>query len=335
MLKLKSKGMVDTVVLLVFAAVLLATFFIFMQINSVIGIVKIKGEIDIYLDIEDQGTETLAFLSTKKSDINYMGVLGSYAASNVPKKIEDDLKATLLKFERYNLVVQGPNGVVKEIKSANQPTSTVGLEYDVKLAWPVKDYNTISSGYGYRQLSSKGTDFHGGLDFAIAKGTSVYSTYSSGKVVRIGKNCKSSDPVKCEKITSCSGNSDTCCCNGGLGNFVVIEHTSDKGKIFYTHYDHLDTVNVKLGDILGKEINPKTPIGTSGNTGYVLGKTGEHLHFEMNSDKYKNDKTSINPCNYFNEPVPSTCGQSSTKSPSLSVVIPMPNGKVGNVGLLT
>lgn len=66
---------------------------------------------------------------------------------------------------------------------------------------------------------------------------------------------------------------------GGFGNLVQIKH--DDG--YLTKYAHLSSINVRVGQKVGKN----TTIGTVGATGYA---TGAHLHFEI----YKNG-VAVNP----------------------------------------
>lgn len=60
--------------------------------------------------------------------------------------------------------------------------------------------------------------------------------------------------------------------NSGYGNYIIIKH-----KGFYTLYGHLSLRVVEKGDYVSKgEL-----IGYIGNTGYTVGLTGCHLHFEV------------------------------------------------------
>jgi len=59
--------------------------------------------------------------------------------------------------------------------------------------------------------------------------------------------------------------------NGGYGNYILIQHNN-----FETLYGHLQEILVEEGTF----VNKGELIGYVGNTGYVIGKTGCHLHFE-------------------------------------------------------
>ena len=61
--------------------------------------------------------------------------------------------------------------------------------------------------------------------------------------------------------------------NSGYGNYIIIRHQNG----IYSLYGHLSLRLVEIGDIVEKgEL-----IGYVGNTGYTLGPTGCHLHFEV------------------------------------------------------
>lgn len=61
--------------------------------------------------------------------------------------------------------------------------------------------------------------------------------------------------------------------NGGYGNYIIIKHPN----AVYTLYGHLSLRLVEVGESVEKG----QLIGYVGNTGYTLGQTGCHLHFEV------------------------------------------------------
>lgn len=70
-------------------------------------------------------------------------------------------------------------------------------------------------------------------------------------------------------------------CNGGRGNYIVINHNNGN---YYTMYMHLNKINVSVGDV----VSAGEVIGTMGNTGHVIPAPtasnpygGTHLHFEV------------------------------------------------------
>lgn len=60
----------------------------------------------------------------------------------------------------------------------------------------------------------------------------------------------------------------------GYGKHIVIDHGNNMTSI----YAHLDSTYV----VPGQEVNPGDIIGGQGNTGWTVGPTGVHLHFQVN-----------------------------------------------------
>jgi murein DD-endopeptidase MepM/ murein hydrolase activator NlpD len=102
-----------------------------------------------------------------------------------------------------------------------------------------------SSNFGYRIDPFSGRSaFHAGIDFISEPGTPVLSA-AGGKVVSSGYH-------------------------GDYGNVVDIDH--DNG--LSTRYAHLQSIDVKVGDVVTKGQR----VGAVGSTGR---STGPHLHFEV------------------------------------------------------
>jgi len=122
-----------------------------------------------------------------------------------------------------------------------------------------KDFICISSPYGYRMHPfEKQILFHEGIDISANIGTKIYST-AQGRVVEIMYS------------------------KYGYGNRLIIKHAYG----FETLYAHLDVINVKKGQWVGKN----QLIGTVGNTGR---STGPHLHYEIHKNTLSRD-----PLGYF------------------------------------
>lgn len=127
-------------------------------------------------------------------------------------------------------------------------------------AYPTSRPFTITSGYGYRWGS-----FHGALDFYVGHGAPIYAA-NNGTITDIGTGCVRGDMK----------------CNGGRGNYVIINHNIGN---YYTQYMHLSTVTVREGQIVSRGQR----IGSMGNTGHVVpapaygstSRAGTHLHFEL------------------------------------------------------
>lgn len=118
---------------------------------------------------------------------------------------------------------------------------------------PPLQKGSLTSGYGDRiDPFSKKKTFHGGIDIASPKGSSVFAS-AEGEVIFSDKK-------------------------GGYGKLIIIKHIMG----FETRYGHLDEFKVKEGDLVKKG----DLIGKVGSTGRA---TGPHLHFEVIRNK-KNEK---------------------------------------------
>lgn len=106
--------------------------------------------------------------------------------------------------------------------------------------------SSITAGFGYRKnpFTSRGTEFHGGIDFAASYGQTVSAT-GDGTVIFAGWNA-------------------------GYGKMVIISH----GYGLTTLYAHNSKLLVKQGD----KVKKGQAISKAGNTGR---STGTHLHYEV------------------------------------------------------
>ena len=139
--------------------------------------------------------------------------------------------------------------------SSEVPETSADENYGGSLSWPVPGFYGISSGYGYRWGS-----LHAGIDIAGGgiSGATITSA-DSGTVVLVKTGC-----------THNYGKDGSCGCNGGYGNYVVIDH----GNGVSTLYGHCADVYVSVG----QSVSRGEAIGSVGSTGY---STGFHCHFEV------------------------------------------------------
>jgi murein DD-endopeptidase MepM/ murein hydrolase activator NlpD len=110
--------------------------------------------------------------------------------------------------------------------------------------WPVE--GPISSRFGLRQnpLGGDGNEFHGGVDIAVASGTTVVAT-GAGTVKHAGSS-------------------------GSFGMLVIIDH----GMGLETYYGHNSKLLVSVGDAVTRG----QAIAESGSTGR---STAPHVHYEV------------------------------------------------------
>lgn len=135
------------------------------------------------------------------------------------------------------------------------PDTSADENYGGSLSWPVPGFYGISSGYGYRWGS-----LHAGIDIAGGgiSGAAVTAA-DSGTVTLVKTGC-----------THNYGKDSSCGCNGGYGNYIVIDH----GNGISTLYGHCADVYVSVG----QSVSRGEAIGSVGSTGW---STGFHLHFEV------------------------------------------------------
>ncbi|HMG89416.1 MAG TPA: M23 family metallopeptidase, partial [Chryseolinea sp.] len=116
----------------------------------------------------------------------------------------------------------------------------------------------LVSGFGERiNPFHKGNYQHPGADFAVARGTEVFSA-ASGRVINVNRTSL----------------------QAGYGNYIDIDH----GHGFVTRYAHLEDIKVHRGQKVAKGIT----IGTIGNSG---GSIMPHLHYEIIRDGEQVDPT--------------------------------------------
>ena len=116
--------------------------------------------------------------------------------------------------------------------------------------WPVEHSQTIFRGYGWYNKK-----LHDAQDITGSWPMPIRAT-KSGVVVKV--------------YGGCSHFSALCWHNDGYGNGVVINH----GDGYYSHYAHMETTCVSVGQRVSQGEN----IGTMGSTGQ---STGRHLHFAI------------------------------------------------------
>lgn len=152
--------------------------------------------------------------------------------------------------------------------------STGNGAYSGTFIWPVAASGTyVSSGYGSRW----GT-FHYGIDITGGGGNAPIVAAASGTVTIASNTCSHN-----------YGKNYNCGCNGGYGNYVVIDH----GNGLLTYYGHMSRAIVSAGTY----VQQGQQIGYMGSTGY---STGNHLHFEVRvNDGTSRSVAARNPMNYF------------------------------------
>jgi murein DD-endopeptidase MepM/ murein hydrolase activator NlpD len=308
MTRKRNKAMADFMLLLmvvaIIAAIVLVGEFIAGYFGIVYKVIQIKGTLNIFMLNDDMGTELVSLLNAKTTDSKHIELLGRYTADGiaeekaarlqpVQKTMNDAYKSYDFTFTaagssiKFNKEV--PAAITDETRKSilNCPASFQSVPEELKkkieanggLKWP-SDSKVITSGFGGRDLGNRVCDCHGGIDIA-GKEVNVYAA-APGTVVFTGPH-------------------------GGNGNLIVIGHPPS-GVVsaghpetydYYTFYGHLSSIEQKLLDNPKQQVPAGERIGKSGNTGFTVGETGYHLHFELGTDKWPSDKTAINPCGFL------------------------------------
>ena len=120
--------------------------------------------------------------------------------------------------------------------------------------WPVPGYNSISSGYGYRNIFGY-REFHTGIDIPAGYGTPIKASNSG--------------------IVTVAAYQST-----GYGNRIIVDH----GGGYKSLYAHCSSLAVKVGDYVAQG----DTIAYVGSTGL---STGNHLHFEIRINDQYTDPT--------------------------------------------
>lgn len=129
-----------------------------------------------------------------------------------------------------------------------------------KLALPLKDSYTLSSGFGVRSHPISGKrKMHNGIDMAAPKGTSIYAAESGVVIVAQWWS--------------------------GYGYCVIINH----GAGLWTLYGHIREGGIKVEK--GQTVKRGQKIAEVGSTGV---SSGNHLHFEV-----RKDEKPVNPNSYL------------------------------------
>ena len=116
---------------------------------------------------------------------------------------------------------------------------------DGSMGWPLPGQSRITSPYGMRTHPILKTKlFHSGIDIAAPRETPIKAA-ETGIVIMAGSY-------------------------GGYGNTVILDH----GGNVATQYAHMNSIKVKVGDVVLKGGD----LGGVGTTGL---STGNHLHFEI------------------------------------------------------
>lgn len=227
--------------------------------SQVVYVGLIKPIISVVVDVHSVSDEERPFdTETEYDSTQYIG----YTA--VAREGENGLDRVTRKSQYVN--GQLVSGIVDSTTNLKPPVNRIivkGEKYAPNVAdlsywqWPTDRPYTITSYFEYRWGS-----FHNGIDIYVGHGAPIYAS-NNGVVYTIGTGCTPG-------YTSC---------NGGQGNYVLIDHNAGG---YYTVYMHMKEVYVSPGQTVVRG----QKIGSMGNTGNCVPVPspsnpygGTHLHF--------------------------------------------------------
>lgn len=181
----------------------------------------------------------------ESSDISFSGsdsLTAELLKSHVKIDLSDDIHELEFSFLSLNKEIEAQR---QEIEASVDPIKARVTYLLAKPSiYPVAA--AITCGFGYRKnpFTSRGSEFHSGIDFGASYGATVAAT-GDGVVMFSGWHA-------------------------GYGRTVIISH----GYGLTTLYGHNSKLLVKQGD----KVKKGTPVSKVGNTGR---STGTHLHYEV------------------------------------------------------
>lgn len=155
-----------------------------------------------------------------------------------------------------NVLSSGVKWLESEGNRRTAEVYTQMLDTSLSNPFSMPTQGRLTSPYGIRSNpTAAGYEFHTGIDLANVIGTPILAT-APGVVDRT--------------VTS----------NVGYGNYIILRHDM-AGMTFYSLYGHLNKIEVKTGQKIGRG-ERIAQMGTTGRS------TGSHLHFEIQNASRQN-----------------------------------------------
>lgn len=199
-----------------------------------------------------------AQVETEKKEVERQNVLLTNKKNEKQKRVNTlNAEEAALQQEKENYYAE-LNRIEEDLRRQAEKEGNTGGSYSGgQLAFPCPGYRRVSSWFGNRGAPlAGGSSYHKGIDFAAAKGTTIYSS-EAGTVITV--------------ITGCThnyGKSKSCGCGRGYGNYLMVSH----GGGLVTVYAHCTDIYVSVGT----KVSRGQAIATVGSTG---ASTGHHLHY--------------------------------------------------------
>jgi murein DD-endopeptidase MepM/ murein hydrolase activator NlpD len=205
---------------------------------------------------------------------NWSGVMNSDQFIRLTKP---DTKSTIKLTKNSIIEVLGEVNTYYYISAVVNSKTQWGFvpktEVRARFVWPLAAYHN-PTGWGWRYNEGK-VAFHNGIDVGTSGQTPNVLAFMDGKIVNVKNSV---------------GNN--------LGRYVIIEHTVN-GVKYYSRYQHLSSIAINDGIVVGKEVVAGKVIGKVGGSGTSQYRYDPHLHFELSKSAATNSATSINPISIY------------------------------------
>jgi len=186
----------------------------------------------------------------------------------------DRYAASLISIIEANGLDQYDKQVIAQMKNerlGERPTVTQSEKPQYSFPLDCKEFLLVTSPFGMRPdpLDATRQQMHKGIDIRV-NNAPVLATETGGKVIAVNEDVKTAG-----------------------GKSVTIEYPGEKDAKVQVSYMHLESVGVKVGDV----VEAGQQVGMSGNTGTHT--TGAHLHFSVKQVSTEGETRDIDPASYL------------------------------------
>ena len=226
---------------------------------------------DLLKNLEKERLEAANQLDLANTD--YLAEVKSILDDEAKAKAEEAARQRLLQSQRNSNTNNNTNSGsllrgngTTTYNGVNAPAAEGGCNFEVDGLNVDKGYfGPVSSGFITQNFHCA----HDGVDIANNLGTPLLAI-AQGTVVRKSSN------------VSCIGVN----CNGGFGNYVIVEHILPSSQIVYALYAHMQNESNRG---IGDKVTKGDRVGAMGCTGFTIPyPCGVHVHFMLLADTLDN-----------------------------------------------
>ena len=227
-----------------------------MKLDEYIGVVQ---QVSLTKQALEEEKETLnEAISAQEAEQQNVQALMTEKAAEI-YGISQEIELQEQEIAAYQAMMQERDALLAKLEQEARQIEYRNAYDGGMFVWPCPNYSYISSDFAPRWGS-----FHKGVDMAAPAGVPILAAYDG--------------------IVAGSANDGNW--NGGMGNYVRINHGSGLATI----YMHASATYVSRG----QEVKAGDVIGAVGTTGW---STGNHLHFQV-----EQNGVAVSPWNYIRDP---------------------------------